>query len=73
MGKKLNSKLECKDCHTIYLTLTRDVFPNTPMDCSSCGGYSGGMRLYLPKSDTELLRPLPAGSLTLETVRAGTE
>lgn len=33
--------------------------------------YSGGMRLYLPKSDTELLRPLPEGSLTLETVRGG--
>ena len=29
--------------------------------------------LYLTKSETELLRPLPEGSLTVETVRAGTD
>ena len=25
MGEKLNNKLECPKCHTIYLTLTQDV------------------------------------------------
>ena len=37
MGKKLNNKLECPKCHTIYLTLTQNVEPKTPIHGSSCG------------------------------------
>jgi len=29
--------------------------------------------IYLTKSEAELLRPLPEGSLTVEAVRVGTE
>ena len=41
MGKKLDNKLECPKCQTIYLTLTQNVGPRTPIHCSSCGAYLG--------------------------------
>lgn len=41
MEKKLDSKLECPKCQTIYLTLTQNVTSNTPIHCSSCGTYLG--------------------------------
>ncbi|CAN7410505.1 hypothetical protein LJR231_002612 [Phyllobacterium sp. LjRoot231] len=40
-GKKTGQQLECKTCQIIYLTLTRDVAPSTPIHCSACGSYMG--------------------------------
>lgn len=37
MSRRLDNKLECPHCQTIYLTLTNDVDINTPIHCSSCG------------------------------------
>ncbi|ATU92749.1 hypothetical protein BLM14_14760 [Phyllobacterium zundukense] len=39
--RRLNSKLECQKCQTIYLTLAQDVTVSTAIYCSSCGGYMG--------------------------------
>ncbi len=41
MEKKLDCKLECPQCQTTYLTLTREVIFSTPIHCSSCGIYLG--------------------------------
>jgi hypothetical protein len=39
--QRLNNKLECPTCHTIYLTLTQYVTWDTPIHCSSCDTYLG--------------------------------
>ncbi|UXN66180.1 hypothetical protein N8E89_23595 (plasmid) [Phyllobacterium sp. A18/5-2] len=39
--QRLNNKLACPKCHTIYLTLTKNVGFDTPIHCSSCGEYLG--------------------------------
>jgi transcription elongation factor Elf1 len=39
--KRLDSKLVCPKCDTIYLTLTQDVTYRTPIHCSVCGEYLG--------------------------------
>ena len=41
INRRLDSKLECPMCQTIYLTFTQDVRPDTPIVCSSCGEYLG--------------------------------
>ena len=41
MNQRLNSKLECPKCQTIYLTFTQDIALSTPIICSSCGEYMG--------------------------------
>lgn len=41
MSRRLDSKLECPKCQTIYLTLTSNVDVNTPIHCSSCGHFLG--------------------------------
>jgi uncharacterized Zn finger protein len=41
MAKKLDHKLECKDCGTIYLDIPIDVKSTSPIHCSSCGQYIG--------------------------------
>ena len=41
MNQRLNSKLECPKCQTIYLTFTQDMALSTPIICSSCGEYMG--------------------------------
>jgi hypothetical protein len=41
VDKKLNSKLECPKCQTIYLTLTQNMTLSTLIHCSSCGEYLG--------------------------------
>jgi transcription elongation factor Elf1 len=41
MIQRLDNKLECPKCHTIYLTLTKSVTMSTPIHCSSCGEYLG--------------------------------
>ena len=39
--KKLDRKLECANCHTIYLTITQALTPSSLIHCSSCGGSLG--------------------------------
>ncbi len=39
--KRLNNKLACPSCHTIYLTLMQEVTYSSPIHCSSCGEYLG--------------------------------
>jgi predicted RNA-binding Zn-ribbon protein involved in translation (DUF1610 family) len=41
MARRLDSKLECPKCKTIYLTFTQDLTPNTAIACSSCGQHLG--------------------------------
>ncbi|MBB3237375.1 transcription elongation factor Elf1 [Phyllobacterium endophyticum] len=41
MLQRLGHKLECPKCRTVYLTLTTDVTPITPIHCSSCNRYLG--------------------------------
>ena len=41
MAEKLDSKLECLNCHTIYLTLTQNVTLSSPIHCALCGSYLG--------------------------------
>jgi hypothetical protein len=39
--QRLNNKLACPKCGTIYLTLTQNVTYSSPIHCSSCGEYLG--------------------------------
>ncbi|TDQ09138.1 hypothetical protein [Phyllobacterium brassicacearum] len=41
MGKKLDSKLQCPKCNTIYLTLTQNVTLSSLVNCATCGTYLG--------------------------------
>ena len=41
MGKRLNHKLDCKDCGTIYLDIPDDADDDTPIRCSTCGAALG--------------------------------
>ncbi len=36
MPERLDNKLECPKCHTIYLTLNNNVTSITPIHCSNC-------------------------------------
>lgn len=38
---RLDNKLECPRCQTLYLTLTDNVSGSTPIYCSSCGTHLG--------------------------------
>jgi hypothetical protein len=41
-ARRLDSKLECSKCETIYLHFTEEILsPSTPIVCSSCGEYLG--------------------------------
>ena len=40
-AQRLDNKLKCPNCRTIYLTLTQCVGFDTPIHCSSCGEYLG--------------------------------
>jgi hypothetical protein len=44
MIRKLNHRLECKDCGTIYLDIPPDVNGDTPIHCSSCSKFLGHWR-----------------------------
>ncbi|UXN66572.1 hypothetical protein N8E89_26145 (plasmid) [Phyllobacterium sp. A18/5-2] len=39
--QRLDNKLVCPQCDTIYLTLTQNMSGYTPIHCSSCGEYLG--------------------------------
>ncbi|UXN66269.1 hypothetical protein N8E89_24130 (plasmid) [Phyllobacterium sp. A18/5-2] len=39
--KRLDSKLACRKCDTIYLTLTQNVTYRTRIHCSVCDEYLG--------------------------------
>ncbi|MBB3236260.1 hypothetical protein [Phyllobacterium endophyticum] len=41
MAQRLDHKLECADCGTIYLDIPADVTSSTPIHCSSCGNFLG--------------------------------
>lgn len=41
MIKKLDHKLDCKDCGTIYLDIPENVHSDTPIHCSTCGQFLG--------------------------------
>jgi len=41
MAQQFNGKLECLECHTIYLSIPKDVLSDTPIHCSTCGAYIG--------------------------------
>jgi hypothetical protein len=41
MGQRLDHKLECANCGTIYLDIPADVDSNSPIHCSSCGNFLG--------------------------------
>jgi hypothetical protein len=38
---RLDQKIECQNCHTIYLDITPETNPHTPVHCSKCGQYLG--------------------------------
>jgi hypothetical protein len=42
--KKLDNRLECPKCHTIYPTLTQNVTLDTLIHCSNCGTPLGTWR-----------------------------
>jgi hypothetical protein len=44
MRQKLNGKLECEECQTIYLSIPHIDAGDGPVFCSSCGGYMGRWR-----------------------------
>lgn len=44
MPKRLNHKLECPTCGTIYLTMPNDLDGDTVIHCSSCGISLGSWR-----------------------------
>lgn len=39
--QRLDHKLDCKACGTIYLDIPEDVQGHTPIYCSSCGEFLG--------------------------------
>ncbi|MDQ0996492.1 hypothetical protein QFZ34_001674 [Phyllobacterium ifriqiyense] len=39
--ERLDHKLDCKDCGTIYLKIPKDVQSDTPIYCSTCGVLLG--------------------------------
>ncbi|TKT79026.1 hypothetical protein [Aquamicrobium sp. LC103] len=39
--KRLDQKLDCKTCGTIYLDIPEGAKDGTPIHCSTCGGYLG--------------------------------
>ena len=41
MPQRLDHKLDCKACGTIYLEIPEDVQSHTPIYCSSCGALLG--------------------------------
>ncbi len=41
MAKKLDHKLDCKTCGTIYLDIPDGATETTKITCSTCGGYLG--------------------------------
>ena len=41
MPQRLDHKLDCKACGTIYLEIPEDVQSHTPINCSSCGELLG--------------------------------
>jgi hypothetical protein len=41
MGKRLDHKLDCKSCGTIYLEIPDDASDSTPISCSTCGAHLG--------------------------------
>lgn len=44
MGKKLDHKLDCKTCGTIYLDIPQDLDDEAPVLCSRCGISLGSWR-----------------------------
>jgi hypothetical protein len=41
MTKRLDHKLDCKKCGTIYLDIPEDADDATPISCSTCGTRLG--------------------------------
>jgi len=41
MGRRLDHKLECATCGTIYLDIPADLKSSSPIHCSSCGNFLG--------------------------------
>jgi hypothetical protein len=41
MAQRLDHKLDCKTCGTIYLDIPDDASEYTPISCSSCGTHLG--------------------------------
>ena len=41
MPQRLDHKLDCKACGTIYLQIPENVQSHTPIYCSSCGDLLG--------------------------------
>lgn len=41
MSKRLDHKLDCKTCGTIYLDIPEDASDDTPIECSTCGAPLG--------------------------------
>jgi hypothetical protein len=39
--QRLDSKLACPKCDTVYLTLTQNMTGSTPIHCSICNEYLG--------------------------------
>ena len=39
--KKLDNKLQCPNCHKIYLKVSKVVTPSSPVRCKCCGTYLG--------------------------------
>lgn len=39
MAQQFNGKLECLECHTIYLSIPVDVSSESLIHCSTCNAY----------------------------------
>ena len=41
MAQRLNGKLECAECHKVYLRIPAEPSSDSPIFCSSCGNLVG--------------------------------
>ena len=44
MSQRLDGKLECEECQTIYMSLPKMDAGDGPVFCSDCGAYMGRWR-----------------------------
>ncbi|SDP31336.1 hypothetical protein SAMN05428967_1572 [Phyllobacterium sp. YR620] len=44
MAQKIDGKLQCEECRTIYLSIPRIDNDDGPVFCSECGAYMGRWR-----------------------------
>jgi hypothetical protein len=41
MAQRLDQKLECSHCKTVYLNVPKNLTSDSPIHCTSCGEFLG--------------------------------